>query len=762
MDPDRVLATLAEGDHADSLVHLERIPARPAAIDGSLSILPELGARMKRLGIEHVWSHQGEAIRIARAGTHVAVATGTASGKSLVYQLATFERFLADPKATAIYLFPTKALAQDQLRHVRAFALPAVRAAVYDGDTPREERAWIRRNANLVITNPDMLNVGFLPANDRWATFLKNVCVVAIDEMHTLRGVFGSHVGNVLRRLRRLIARYGGDPVFIASSATIGNPAELAEGLTGLPFQAVTDDGSPRAEKLFALWNPPLIDDPSTPGPPTRYSANAQTAALLAGLVREDVQSIAFARSRRGAEMIAAHARDLLADDRGDLAGAIAAYRAGYLPEERRAIERDLVDGALRGIAATSALELGIDIGGLDACVLAGYPGTVAATWQRAGRAGRERSGSLAVMVAQDDPLDQYIVSHPAEVFGKPHEAAIIDHANPHILDRHLGAAAYESPLTDADATVFGPGYHDAVERLVAAGSLRGRGGKLFWNGAGSPASEVDLRSVGGTVQIVEDGTGRLLGTTDGGAALHTLHPGAIYLHQGEQFEVNSLDLDRSVALVDASDAPYYTQAKDVTDIGIMAVHEEAPLGAVTLTLGEVEVTNQVTSFVRKRAYSSEVIDETPLDLPPSSLTTAAVWYAVPEHLLDAAALTPGDVPGAAHAAEHAAIGLMPLLAMCDRWDIGGVSTAMHPDTGMCTVFIYDGYPGGAGFAARSFAAGERHLRATLETIQSCGCDRGCPGCVQSPKCGNGNEPLDKAGAVRLLATILEPVRARA
>ena len=735
-------------------MHLQRLPER-APRHGEIELPPELTVRLKRLGIEALWSHQSEGLAHARAGRNVAVSTGTASGKSLVYQLATFEQLLANPNATAIYLYPTKALAQDQLRHLRAFAFPAARAAAYDGDTPSSERAWVRRSANVVITNPDMLHVGVLPQHERWAGFLRNLSVVVIDEMHVFRGVFGSHVANIIRRLRRVARRYGADPLFVAASATIGNPAELGERLTGLPFEAVTDDGSPRGEKLFALWNPPFLTDRDGEQLDIRHSATSQAAALLAGLARHEVRTIAFARSRKGAELVAAHARDVLADERGDLAARIAAYRAGYLPEERRALEHDLVDGTLMGVAATTALELGIDIGGLDACVLAGYPGTVAGTWQQAGRAGRARRSSLAVLIAQDDPLDQYIVTHPDEIFGRPHEAAIVDHANPAILDGHLGCAAYEIPLTEQDATIFGPSFGDGVHRLVERGALRPRGDRWAWAGRRAPAAELDIRSVGGTVQIVEHDTGRLLGTTDASRAPATVHPGAVYLHQGEQFEVLALDGDRGVALVRHSDAMHYTQARDVTDIRIAGIEQRARVGRVELFYGDVEVSNQVVGFVRKRLYTNATIDEVGLEMPVQTLATKAVWYTVPEQLLREARLEPADVPGAAHAAEHAAIGLMPLRAMCDRWDIGGVSTAEHIDTGLCTVFIYDGYPGGAGFAARAFASGAEHLRATMDAIAACSCESGCPSCVQSPKCGNGNEPLDKWGAVRLLGSIL-------
>jgi DEAD/DEAH box helicase domain-containing protein len=453
--------------------------------------------------------------------------------------------------------------------------------------------------------------------------------------------------------------------------------------------------------------------------------------------------------------LIAGHARDLLRSEHPELAERVAAYRAGFLTDERRALERGLASGDILGMATTSALELGIDIGGLDACVLAGYPGTIAATWQQAGRAGRSSERSLAVLVAQDDPLDQYVVAHPDHLFGKPVEAAVIDHANPNVLDDHLAAAAYEHPLTEDDEAVFGPSFVAAVERLEGAGRLKRKRAGWFFNGRGSPSSEIDIRSAGRVVSIVELDTGRLLGTSDGSRALHTLHPGAVYLHQGEQFEVRTLDLDAHVALVRPVDVLHYTQARDVTDIRIAAVEESARAGAVDLFFGDVVVSNQVVSFARKRLYTNETIDESALDLPEQVLQTKAVWYTVPADILARARLADADVPGAVHAAEHCAIGIMPLFAMCDRWDIGGVSTALHPDTGECTVFVYDGYPGGAGFARRSFDAGEAHLRATLDTIERCPCEHGCPSCVQSPKCGNGNEPLDKHAAVRLLRAIL-------
>jgi DEAD/DEAH box helicase domain-containing protein len=752
MDPVGLLERLrSASEDSDPLAHLERLAARvPEPATGG-ELTPEITVRLKRMGVASLWEHQAAGLEAVRAGRNVAVATGTASGKSMVYQLATMERLTADPRATALFLFPTKALANDQLRAIRGFAFPAIKAAVYDGDTPGPERAWARRNANLVITNPDMLHYGILPTHDRWAAFLKHLSIVAIDEMHMLRGIFGSHVANVLRRLRRLAARYGASPRFVAASATIGNPAELAERLTGAPFDAVATDGSPRGEKLFALWNPPMIDEASG----ARRSPNAEAAQLLAALVGEGVRTITFAKSRKGAELIASFARERLERERPHLADRVAAYRAGYLPEERRELERALVDGDLLGIAATTALELGIDIGGLDACILAGYPGTIASTFQQAGRAGRSRRASLAILVAGDDPLDQYLVSHPDALFGRTHESALVDHANPNILDPHLGCAAYELPLAEDDAEIFGPTLPDAIARGTQAGVLKKRGAKHYWAGRGSPAQEIDIRSAGGIVQIADADTGALLGTVDESRSHFAVHRGAIYLHQGRQYLVEQLDLDACVALVRPADEDFYTQARDITDIRILEVERKGRVGTADLFFGRVDVTSQVVSYVRKRSFTGEVLDVVPLDLPEMRLETRSVWYTVPGQILDAARIAPGDVPGSAHAAEHAQIGILPLFAMCDRWDIGGVSTAEHPDTGECTIFIYDGYPGGAGIAERGFEAGAEHHRATLEAIRACRCERGCPSCVQSPKCGNGNEPLDKAGAARLLAAIL-------
>jgi DEAD/DEAH box helicase domain-containing protein len=467
------------------------------------------------------------------------------------------------------------------------------------------------------------------------------------------------------------------------------------------------------------------------------------------------VRSIGFTRSRRAAELLAQFARSAAPDE---LRSRIKAYRAGYLPEERRVLERALASGELIAIAATSALELGIDIGSLDAAVLVGYPGTRASMWQQAGRAGRRASGSsLAVLVAQDDPLDQYLVAHPRDLFDRPPEDAVIDPSNAYVTEPHVACAARELPLPEADAlTFFGPEGASAAERLVERGQLVRRGGVLHGRGREWPHAKVDIRSASGAVfRIVIAQTGELLGTIDEARAHGQVHPGAVYLHQGEQYVVSELDLADRVAVVDPASPDYYTQSRDLTDIGVVETLRDGMTGDAPVRFGVVRVTNQVVGFARKHVASGETLEVVPLALPPQTLETRAVWWSIPDAIVERAAISQASLPGAAHAAEHAAIGLLPLVATCDRWDVGGVSTAMHPDTGTCAIFVYDGYPGGAGIAERGFDAAERLLAATLETVRTCPCGHGCPSCVQSPKCGNGNEPLDKAGAVALLAAIL-------
>jgi DEAD/DEAH box helicase domain-containing protein len=738
----------AEGGE-ESLAHVEVLHAR----DPSPEPLPEmpelLRGRLALAGIEGLYPHQRRALDLLDAGNNVVVATGTASGKTLVYNLAFARRVLADEKQTALYLFPTKALARDQLRQVRGLRVPQMRAAVYDGDTPQAERPLIRRNANLVMTNPDMLHASILPTHTRWADFLLRLTLVVVDEAHVARGVFGSHVAMILRRLRRLVAHYGGRPQFVLASATIGNPEELAERLVGQPFSAVAEDASPRGEKLFALWNPPMVDEELG----QRRSSVAETSWLLQRLVEAGTRTIAFCRSRKAAELVAEFARRGLP---GGLKGRVKAYRAGYLPEERRRLEQALASGELLGVAATSALELGIDVGSLDAALLAGYPGTRASMWQQAGRAGRRSEQSLAVLVAQDDPLDQYFVQHPDDLFARPPEAAVVDPDNPYVLEPHLACAAREQPLTDDELGLFGEGAAEAAQRLELLGGLTRRRGMLHHLGRESPHRRIDIRSASGFLfAIVDEATGSLLGTVDESRAFYHVHPGAIYLHQGEQYEVGGLDLAGRVAVVSKSDADYYTQPRDITDVEVLGVIEQGHVGPTPALFGDVRVTRQVVGFLRKSHATNEAVDMVDLELPEQTLTTRALWWLLPKRELIRARITAAMLPGAAHAAEHAAIGLLPLVATCDRWDVGGLSTPLHPDTGAPTIFIYDGYPGGAGIAERGYASGERLLEATFEAVRQCPCAKGCPSCVVSPKCGNGNEPLDKQGAVALLAAML-------
>ncbi|RPK40349.1 putative ATP-dependent helicase Lhr [Streptomyces sp. ADI93-02] len=718
-----------------------------------------------KAGIDHPWTHQATAAEHALDGESVVIATGTASGKSLAYLAPVLSTLLEGSHApngrgtTALYLAPTKALAADQRRAVKALAAPlgsAIRPAVYDGDTPVEEREWVRQYANYVLTNPDMLHRGILPSHPRWASFLRSLRFVVIDECHTYRGVFGSHVAQVLRRLRRLCARYGSDPVFLLASATAAQPSVAAGRLTGLPVKEVADDASPRGEMVFALWEPPLTELHGEKGAPVRRTATAETADLLTDLTLQGVRSVAFVRSRRGAELISLIAKERLAEVDGSLPGRVAAYRGGYLPEERRALERALHSGDLLGLAATTALELGIDVSGLDAVVIAGYPGTRASLWQQAGRAGRSGQGALAVLVARDDPLDTFLVHHPEALFQQPVESTVLDPDNPYVLAPHLCAAAAELPLTEADIELFGPAVPELLPQLEAAKLLRRRTTGWHWTRRERAADLTDIRGGGGRpVQIVEEGTGRLLGTVDESAAHTAVHEGAVHLHQGRTYLVRTLDLEDSVALVEEAVPPYSTNARDTTAIAVLETDTEIPWGDGRLCFGSVEVTNQVVSFLRRRLITGEVLGETKLDLPPRTLRTRAVWWTVTEDQLDAARITPEILGGALHAAEHASIGMLPLFATCDRWDIGGVSVPLHPDTLLPTVFVYDGHPGGAGFAERAFRTARTWLTATRQAIASCECEAGCPSCIQSPKCGNGNEPLHKRGAVRLLTELL-------
>jgi DEAD/DEAH box helicase domain-containing protein len=750
------LSVLRAAQRAGELVHLEDIPGKEGKTTSwPSSVRPEVAAALAARGIAAPWTHQAQAAGLALGGCHVIIATRAASGKSAGYLAAALSAVLGG--GTVLYLSPTKALAADQRKSLADLALPGVRAACYDGDSTYAERAWAQAHANYLLTNPDMLHSAMLPHHGRWRGFFRRLRVVIIDECHGYRGVFGSHVAQVLRRLRRVVAhaRAGASPaqlaapgpVFMLASATIAQPEDCARKLTGLDAVAVTEDGSPRAPLTFALWEPPLLHTYAEVR--ARRPATSEASDLLAALVRAEVPALAFIRSRRGAETVALAARGALGEERP---GRVAAYRSGYLPDDRRGLESGLRDGQITGMATTTALELGINITGLDAVLIAGWPGTWASLWQQAGRAGRAGQPATAVFIARDDPLDTFLVHHPETLLHHPVEPAVLDPANPYVLGPHLAAAAAELPLTQTDLDLFGPAAAAAVSALTAAGELRKRPSGWYYARHRRPAGDISIRGdLGRSVRVVEEATGRLVGTMDEPSAHRYVHEGAVYLHQGDSYLVTALNLDDRVALVEPGDPGYSTQARDITDVDVIGERARVSWGDADLLLADVRVTRQVTGYAKFRKKAREAT--VPLDLPERTLDTVAVAWTIPG---DRVPPVPGnDLGGAAHAAEHAAIGLLPLFATCDRWDVGGLSTELHPATGQLTVFVYDGHAGGAGFAERGYAVALDWLGATRDAISACPCESGCPSCVQSPKCGNGNSPLSKPGAVTLLTTLL-------
>lgn len=856
---------LAGGRRAERATHVRQLPPR----DGVRADWPawadaDLVRGYRSLGVERPWAHQVEAADAAWRGRHTVLATSTGSGKSLAFWLPALTAVrtgaagrLLDPgriesvqrRPTVLYLSPTKALAADQLagleRLLGAAGTRDVRVTTCDGDTSREERRWVRDHADVVLTNPDFLHYALLPAHATWSRLLASLAYVVVDECHAFRGVFGAHVGLVLRRLRRLAAAYGARPTAVLASATTADPAVSASRLLGVDaqdVQAVTADASPAGRTTVVLWQPPELpggagpwasllpdEDPwstvltvpaaaavrpdegepddqepddrdvaavlphdgrpgvdpghdggsaaqtppapgregsgplgtgerlvAVPGDVPRRTATAEVADLLADLVAAGARVLAFTRSRRGAESVAATTRDHLAHVDPTLPSLVSSYRGGYLPEERRALERAIRAGHLRALATTNALELGVDISGLDAVLIAGWPGTRVSLWQQAGRAGRAGADGLVVLVAREDPLDTYLVHHPEAALDAPVEATVFDPGNPYVLAPHLCAAAAERPLRTEELDLFGPRAPELLAELTERGILRRRASGWYWTHAEPASRMTDLRGAGGEpVRVVESRTGRLLGTVDAASADATVHPGAVYVHLGATYVVDELHLDDGAALVTRRDVDHGTWARWVTSTTVVDVERERTWGPVTWCYGQVDVTTQVIGYQRRRLPDLRVLSTHELDLPARTLRTAAVWWTAPPEVLEAAGVTLEAAPGALHAAEHASIGLLPLLATCDRWDLGGLSTLQHPDTGLATVFVHDGHPGGAGFAERGHDLGPAWLTATRDAIAACPCATGCPACVQSPKCGNGNDPLDKAAALRLLTTVL-------
>ena len=733
----------------EEVAHVETIPSADARITPLPDDLhPRVCDALARRGLDALYVHQRDAWDAAARREHVVVTTGTASGKSLAFNLPVLDALAREPKHRALYLYPTKALAQDQARALAELRAPNIRAAIYDGDTPLDRRWQIRKWANVILTNPDMLHIGVLPHHDRWADVLHNLRYVVVDEAHVYRGVFGSHVGNVLRRLRRLARVHGAEPQLLLATATIANPGELTRSLAGVDAAVVDEDAAPRAERTVLLWNPELLDAELG----LRASALGEAARLLAALVSRGLRTICFAKSRKAAELIHKFARDRVEPE---LAARLAPYRAGYTPAQRRELERRLVDGDLLGVSATDALELGIDIGLLDCAISVGFPGTVASLRQQWGRAGRRGHG-LAVLIASEDALDQYFMREPQALLDRRVEAAILDHANPRVLDGHVRAAAFEAPLDDADRDVLGD---EALERAALIPDLKRTKSGYVWAGRDYPAAQTNLRSAGAdSFAVVEAETGTVLGIVERERAYSTVHEGAVYLHLGESYLVRELDLRARTAVVTPYAGTYYTQAKKETSTAIEEPLRTQQRCGLELTFGRISVTEQVVAYQKKSVQDQATLETVPLDLPETTFETEAIWYVPTEAQLRDLDAMP-KLLSTLHAAEHSMIALLPLWAMCDRWDIGGLSTNIHFQTRQPTVFIYDGHPGGVGIAERGFAAFEGWVADTTRMLEGCPCTDGCPSCVQSPKCGNLNEWLDKEGALTLVRRMVAASR---
>ncbi len=744
-------------DYRQQIVCVQDMPARGPRYGNLDRPLPDmLQQALLAAGFPRFYLHQAQAINAIRQHVPVLLTTSAASGKTLAYNVPVLESILIEPRARSLYLFPTKALAQDQLRSLRQLTqhLPhPVTFGTYDGDTGQAARRRLRQSASVLLTNPDMLHMGILPNHSLWSQFLSQLRYIVVDEAHVYRGIFGSQVACVLRRLLRICRFYGSEPQFVLSSATIANPAEHAHRLTSVPVTVISDDGSPQSRRQFVLWNPPFVDADHS----ARRSANVEATTLFVELARHGLRNITFVRARKVAELILRYARELLAKEDPALVPLITAYRSGYRSELRREIEQELFAGHLIGVTATNALELGVDVGHLDATVMVGYPGTIASTWQQAGRAGRGAREALNILIALDNPLDQYFMQHPEALFGSSVEHALIAPDNVHLLLRHLPCAAYERPLTPDDEELFGPGFVDAMIQLERSQILEYRGERWFYAGGGYPAERTSLRALtADRFAILDESMDyRLLEELEGTLALQRIYPGAIYLHQGESYLIKRLDLDTRIAYAAPVEVDYYTEPRQVSQILITKVWKTATVGRGRATFGELHVTEQVVSFRRMQQFSDTVLSVEPLDLPSSSYYTSGLWFEIPEHARSSVERQGLDFVGGLHALEHACIGMLPLFAMCDRMDIGGLSTPLHSDTGAPTVFLYEGIPGGVGIAEKGFDLLHELWRATWAAIRDCPCASGCPSCIQSPKCGNNNEPLDKAAAIMILESLV-------
>jgi len=744
--------------YVGQMVHVEHLHPQMALYAELARPLPAVLVKaLAAEGVKRLYTHQGQAIDAVRDGQDVMLISGTASGKTLAYNLPVLSAILGDPLTRALYLYPTKALAQDQMRALRQLVrhpgLRDVSLGHYDGDTPQSVRTRIRKQAQIVLSNPDMLHMGILPNHGNWAAFWRHLRYLVIDEAHVYRGVFGSHVACVLRRLRRVCAGYGCRPQVILCSATIGNPRQHAEQLTGLPVRVVDEDGAPKGPRQFVIWNPPYDSEMGQ-----RVSINTEAAHLIVEMAKASLRSITFVKSRKLAELLLLYARDLLRrQKRARLGERLASYRGGYLAEERRAIEKRLFGGELLGVISTNALELGIDVGQLDASIMVGYPGTIASLWQQAGRAGRSERSALSIMLAYDDPLDQFYCRHPEQLLSRSHERALCNPTNPYVLADHLICASHERPLTADDLALFGDEMLPLVEALVEDGPLLEREGRWLYLHDDYPAQRVSLRSSGQADYLLLDLSreGALLERVDGQMAFFRIHPGAIHLHRGQAYLVKALDQERRAAWAEPVDVDYYTQPREINDVRIVRSLDHKPTALIKVFWGDVRVTQQVIGYRRKRRFTDALLDETPLDLPSETIQTEALWFEVPANVCAEVAGQGLDLAGGLHAVEHVCIAVLPLLAMCDRNDIGGLSTVAHVDTERPQVFVHDGYPGGVGVARAGFEAIEALWTAALDVVGHCPCESGCPSCIHSPKCGGNNEPLDKAAAVMILKRLL-------
>ena len=748
----------AQPEYSDQIAHIEHIPPRSADC-GELErpLIKKLQDCLDDNALWPLYKHQAYAVNAARVGANVMVATSSASGKTLCYNVPIMEALLTEKSSRALYLFPTKALAQDQLRKMRDQFCPDILAsedcATFDGDTPQNERFDIKKNARILITNPDMLHIGILPNHQSWSRLLRRLRYVVVDEAHMYRGVFGSHVALVLRRLRRLCEIYGTWPQFICCSATIANPGEHAEKLVGMPFTVVSNDGSPHGGKDFVFWNPPLIDEKKE----SRRSANSEATFVFTELVKKEIRTLTFTRTRRLTELIYNYSRQKLRQIDRCLADKIRPYRAGYLAKDRRKIEQELFTGKLTGVVATNALEVGIDIGDLEATVLTGYPGSVSSTWQQAGRSGRSKQKALSFLIATDNPLDQYFMRHPENFFLRNFENALINPENHYILQAHLACSAWEKPLNEKDIVYFGQTMLQEIRDMEKHGLLKLRGGLWYFPpGIAYPAQAINIRSTSGqNFSIFDTSTDSLMETIEASQAFFMVHTGAIFLHQGDNYLVTKLDLESRTAYVEPAEVNYYTRATEISDLKIIEEQHRQTRGPTTVCLGEVEVNDSVIGYRRKSQLTEEILGEEALELPPQIFTTIALWFDLPQVAVSRISKTGRDFAGGIHAVEHAAISILPLFALCDRNDIGGVSTPFHADTGKAQIFIFDAHPGGLGIAEKGFELINDLWQATHRAIVECPCQDGCPSCIQSPKCGNNNEPLDKKAAVIILEELL-------